>query len=115
MHRYPASVGGLCCTRPEFLDHPAPTVTTTEVKGTRASSASGYRYNGGPDRASDAAFAATGVRRLSVRDVATLQGFPPDHIFLGNTTEQYRQAGNAVPPVVAQRIGETIIIQCLRR
>lgn len=49
-----------------------------------------------------------GRRRLTVRECATLQGFPKDHVFEGKVTSQYRQVGNAVPPVLARRIAEAV-------
>lgn len=87
-----------------FVDTPAPTVTVTEEKGTRASAESGWVFHGGPDRASDALFMGAGRRRLEPEECAALQDFPPDHPFVGNKTSRYRQAGNAVPPRFAEVI-----------
>lgn len=101
---------GRAATEPDRLDQPAPTVTTQEAKGTRASRSSGYDFHGGPDRASDAAFLATGRRRLTVAECAVLQDFRPDYPFKGTKEAKYRQVGNAVPPGLARALGEAIAL-----
>ena len=63
-------------------DKPAPTIDTGHRHHFH------YKYNRVP----------------TVRECARIQSFPDDFIFLGNKTQQFRQVGNAVPPLMAERI-----------
>ena len=49
-------------------------------------------------------------RYLTAREAAAIQSFPNDFVFEGTLTQQWRQIGNAVPPLLARAIGECIII-----
>ena len=47
-------------------------------------------------------------RMISTREGARLQSFPDKFIFRGTKTSQYKQIGNAVPPLLARAIAETL-------
>lgn len=68
-------------------DKPAPTIDTGHRHHFH------YKYNRVP----------------TVRECARLQSFPDDFIFLGNKTQQFRQVGNAVPPLLAEAIARQVM------
>ena len=48
-------------------------------------------------------------RAISVREAARIQSFPDSFIFYGNKSSQMKQVGNAVPPLLAKSVAETIL------
>jgi len=47
-------------------------------------------------------------RIISIREGARLQSFPDEYQFLGSKASQYKQIGNAVPPLLARAVAEAI-------
>lgn len=45
----------------------------------------------------------------TVRECARLQSFPDDFIFYGNQSDQFRQVGNAVPPLLGRAIATELM------
>ncbi|WP_417857790.1 DNA cytosine methyltransferase [Xanthomarina gelatinilytica] len=47
-------------------------------------------------------------RRITIREMARLQGYPDDYIFLGSKSEQSRQVGNSVPVGLGKALAKSI-------
>ncbi|MCK5884391.1 MAG: DNA cytosine methyltransferase [Bacteriovoracaceae bacterium] len=57
-------------------------------------------------------FHPTEHRYLTQREAAKMQSFPNDFVFMGPISAQWRQIGNAVPPLLGKAIGQTISKMC---
>ena len=53
--------------------------------------------------------AGTNAVRITVRDALILQSFPADYPVQGSRSSQFRQVGNAVPPLLAARVLEQFV------
>jgi DNA (cytosine-5)-methyltransferase 1 len=49
------------------------------------------------------------IRVLTIREAARIQGFPDSFEFVGSYTQQAGQLGNAVPPLLAERVVESML------
>ena len=74
-------------------DAPAPTVTARFDSFTRG-------QFGHPDA----------LRTISLREGALLQTFPDDFVFAGTKVDIARQIGNAVPPLLAEALGQQFLV-----
>ncbi|NKZ84456.1 DNA cytosine methyltransferase [Rhodococcus hoagii] len=90
---------------PRPLDYPAPTITG---KGTAEFGVRTTRAPGPKSRDPQG-------KRVSIAEAAVLQSFPPDYPFQGNKTAQYRQVGDAVPPLLAAAVLGPVLAAAAKR
>jgi len=78
-----------------YLLLPAPTICGAEASGL------------GSSKSRSKVDAAIG-RRLTCREAAILVGFPPDYPFAGGSNATFKQAGNAVAPIMAEVLARSL-------
>ena len=88
--KYKLNFNGYLGHRPLDPDKPAPTVTA------RGDNKGGVVILPHPN----------GKRRMSCRELATVQSFPLNYEFCGNNSSVYRQIGNAVPPLLGRAVAD---------
>lgn len=77
--------------------HPAPTITTAESQGLGSQRVRRWLYR------------HIGLKRFTLQQCQTLQGFPDDYVLIGSSNKRYHQLGNAVPPVMANLLVKALI------
>ena len=88
--KYKLNINGYLGHRLLDPNKPAPTVTA------RGDSRGGVVIHPHPN----------GARRMSCRELATVQSFPLTYEFCGNNSSVYRQIGNAVPPLLGYAVAQ---------
>lgn len=99
--------------RPLHLKRPAPTILAS-AGGNKTHFIDTYNLVPGYHRSLVEGLppqtgAFPGGRRLTVQESAALQTFPAGMEFAGSKSSQYRQIGNAVPPLLATVIGRQLM------
>ena len=91
--KYKVLLNGYLGKRPVDSNKPAPTVT---ARGDRKGGVVVLPH-------------PSGNRRMTIRELATIQSFPLDFTFQGKRTDCYRQIGNAVPVLLAETIAKAVL------
>ena len=93
--KYKMVMNGYLGKRPTAPDKPAPTVT---ARGDRKGGVVVLPH-------------PNGKRRMTIRELATIQSFPLDFKFIGKNTDCYRQIGNAVPVLLSQAVAKAVMLK----
>lgn len=87
------------------LDEPAPALAF----GHDAASFAFVPTGTTPEQVVEVKRATSNNVRITVQEAGLLQSFPADYPWQGTRSDQYRQAGDAVPPVLAAAILDTLL------
>jgi DNA (cytosine-5)-methyltransferase 1 len=98
----PAALGG----------NKTPVLDTAQLESGTSPHIEGYhdylwRLNGTPDKYGEDI--TRYMRRLSLRECAALQGFPPNYPLRGAPLAQFKLIGSAVPPPLAEAVGRAVM------
>ncbi|WP_336331158.1 DNA cytosine methyltransferase [Haloarcula sp. CGMCC 1.2071] len=86
-------------------DEPSPTIVAHLEKDANSFILPDYYEYARPDVTKQDSARSRGI---TPREAARLQSFPDSYVFLGPFTSQFRQIGNAVPPVLGERIASVL-------
>ena len=102
---------------PRSIERPSHTVSAScplyHLPGPTISTAASQGVGSADSR--DLLESQIGRRKLTPAECKILQGFPAEYRITGTITQQYRQIGNAVPPVFAKIIGQAVMQADLSR
>jgi len=51
----------------------------------------------------------TQIRSITQREAARIQSFDDEFVFAGSPSDQWKQIGNAVPPVLAEALARSVL------
>ncbi|WP_254832851.1 DNA cytosine methyltransferase [Haloglomus salinum] len=86
-------------------DQPSPTIVAHLAKDGNSFILPDYYEYARPDESKQDSSRSRGI---TPREAARLQSFPDSYVFLGPFTSQFRQIGNAVPPLLGERIASIL-------
>jgi len=86
-------------------DEPAPTIVAHLQKDANSFILPDYYEYAQPDESKQDGRRSRGI---TPREAARVQSFPDSYVFLGSFTGQFRQIGNAVPPLLGEELASVV-------